>query len=96
MYFNKVNEKKGYKIMKKAKTLKDVVLIMYDNSYDFIGEDVKTLGSQGKHRKVLLFEHQLGARFKTENKKEIKALIGNLFTVESYNSGRYYQIYKTL
>ena len=43
---------------KQAKSLMDVIKIMNENFYDFIGEDVKTIGSNGKRRTVLLFERQ--------------------------------------
>ena len=80
---------------KQAKTLIDVIKIMNDNYYDFIGEDVKTIGSNGKRRTVLLFERRKGYGNEDHgiNKQH---LIGNNFKVEKYNNGHYYQVYKCL
>ena len=80
---------------KQAKSLMDVVKIMNENFYDFIGEDVKTIGSNGKRRTVLLFErqHKYGYIDNDINKQE---LIGNNFKVEKYNNGHYYQVYRCL
>ena len=80
---------------KQAKSLMDVVKIMYENFYDFIGEDIKTIGYNGKRRTVLLFErqHKYGYIDVDNNKQE---LIGNNFKVEKYNDGHYYQIYRCL
>lgn len=81
--------------MKQAKTLIDVIKIMNDNFYDFIGEDIKTIGVNGKRRTVLLFERRkdFGEEDNDINKQY---LIGNNFNVEKYNNGRYYQIYRCL
>lgn len=80
---------------KQAKSLMDVVKIMNENFYDFIGEDIKTIGYNGKRRTVLLFErqHKYGYVDVDNNKQE---LIGNNFKVEKYSGGRYYQVYKCL
>ena len=80
---------------KQAKSLTDVVKIMNENFYDFIGEDIKTIGSNGKRRTVLLFErqHKYGYIDIDNNKQE---LIGNNFKVEKYNNGHYYQVYRCL
>ena len=80
---------------KQAKSLMDVVKIMNENFYDFIGEDIKTIGYNGKRRTVLLFErqHKYGYVDVDNNKQE---LIGNNFKVEKYSDGRYYQVYKCL
>ena len=80
---------------KQAKSLMDVVKIMNENFYDFIGEDIKTIGSNGKRRTVLLFErqHKYGYIDNDINKQE---LIGNNFKVEKYNNGHYYQVYRCL
>ena len=80
---------------KQAKSLMDVVKIMNENFYDFISEDIKTIGSNGKRRTVLLFErqHKYGYVDVDNNKQE---LIGNNFKVEKYSNGRYYQVYKCL
>ena len=80
---------------KQAKSLMDVIKIMNDNHYDFIGEDIKTIGSNGKRRTVLLFErqHKFGYVDSDNNKQE---LIGNNFKVEKYGNGRYYQVYRCL
>ena len=80
---------------KQAKSLMDVVKIMNENFYDFIGEDIKTIGSNGKRRTVLLFErqHEYGYIDNDINKQE---LIGNNFKVEKYNNGHYYQVYRCL
>lgn len=81
--------------MKRAKTLTDVIKIMNDNYYDFIGEDIKTIGINGKRRNVLLFErrHKYGL-VDTDTDKQI--LIGNRYIVEKYSNGRYYQVYRCL
>lgn len=80
---------------KQAKTLKDVIKIMNDNCYDFIGEDVVTIGSRGKRRNVLLFERR--AEYgRVDNDIDKQYLIGNNFTVEKYCKGRYYQVYRCL
>ena len=80
---------------KQARSLMDVVKIMNENFYDFIGEDIKTIGSNGQRRKVLLFErkHKYGYVDVYNNKQE---LIGNNFKVEKYNDGHYYQVYRCL
>ena len=80
---------------KQAKSLMDVVKIMNENFYDFIGEDIKTIGYNGKRRTVLLFErqHKYGYVDVDNNKQE---LIGNNFKVEKNSDGRYYQVYKCL
>ena len=80
---------------KQAKSLMDVVKIMNENFYDFIGEDIKTIGYNGKRRTVLLFErqHKYGYVDVDNNKQE---LIGNNFKVEKYSNGRYYQVYRCL
>ena len=80
---------------KQAKSLMDVVKIMNKNFYDFIGEDIKTIGSNGKRRIVLLFERngEYGYEDHDINKQE---LIGNNFKVEKYNDGHYYQVYRCL
>lgn len=80
---------------KQAKNLMDVVKIMNENFYDFIGEDVKTVGSRGQRRTVLLFErrYKFGYADTDNNKQE---LIGNNFKVEKYNDGHYYQVYRCL
>ena len=80
---------------KQAKSLTDVIKIMNKNFYDFIGEDIKTIGSNGKRRTVLLFErqHKYGYVDNDNNKQE---LIGNNFKVEKYNNGHYYQVYRCL
>lgn len=80
---------------KQAKSLMDVIKIMNENFYDFIGEDVKTIGSRGQRRTVLLFErqHNFGYVDSDNNKQE---LIGNNFKVEKYNNGHYYQVYRCL
>lgn len=81
--------------MKQAKTLTDVIKIMNDNYYDFIGEDIKTIGVYGKRKNVLVFERrrEYGDVDTDANKQ---SLIGNRFTVEKYSNGRYYQIYRCL
>lgn len=81
--------------MKRAKTLIDVIKIMNDNFYDFIGEDIKTFETNGKRRTILLFERRkdFGEEDNDINKQY---LIGNNFHVEKYNNGRYYQIYRCL
>ena len=80
---------------KQAKSLMDVVKIMNENFYDFIGEDIKTIGVNGKRRTVLLFERckEYGYEDHDINKQY---LIGNNFKVEKYNDGRYYQVYRCL
>ena len=80
---------------KQAKSLMDVIKIMYENFYDFIGEDVKTIGSNGKRRTVLLFERQYKYGY-VDNDNNKQELIGNNFKVEKYNNGRYYQVYRCL
>lgn len=80
---------------KQAKTLTDVIKIMNDNFYDFIGEDVKTIGSRGKRRNVLVFERR--AEYGSiDNDIDKQYLIGNNFKVEKYCNGRYYQVYRCL
>lgn len=82
-------------MMKQAKTLTDVIKIMKDNYYDFIGEDIKTIGINGKRRNVLLFERRCKyGLVDTDTDKQF--LIGNRFTVEKYSNGRYYQVYRCL
>lgn len=77
----------------KAKTLLDVIKIMYENNYDFISESVKTIGVYGKRRTALLFERRYGHE---SNNIDAKCLIGNKFEVEKYNNGKYYQVYRCL
>lgn len=80
---------------KQAKTLTDVIKLMREWFYDFVSEDVKTIGANGKRRTVLLFErqHKYGYVDSDNNKQE---LIGNNFKVEKYSNGRYYQVYRCL
>ena len=80
---------------KQARNLMDVIKIMNENFYDFIGEDIKTIGVNGKRRTVLLFERRkkYGHEDHDINKQY---LIGNNFKVEKYNDGHYYQVYRCL
>lgn len=80
---------------KQARTLTDVIKIMKDNFYIFVGEDVKTIGSTGKRRTVLLFERDSKYGY-NDNDINKQYLIGNNFKVEKYSHGRYYQIYRCL
>lgn len=81
--------------MKQAKTLTDVVKIMNDNYYDFIGEDIKTIGVYGKRRNVLVFERRKEYGYEDHDINK-QYLIGNNFKVEKYNNGHYYQVYRCL
>lgn len=80
---------------KQAKTLIDVIKSMDEWFYDFIGEDVKTIGLSGKRRTVLLFERRNGYGYEDHGINK-QYLIGNNFKVEKYNNGRYYQVYRCL
>lgn len=80
---------------KQAKNLMDVIKIMNDNFYDFIGEDIKTIGSNGKRRTVLLFERRKEYGYEDHDINK-QYLIGNNFKVEKYSNGRYYQVYRCL
>lgn len=80
---------------KQARTLIDVIKIMNNNFYDFIGEDIKTIGSRGQRRNVLLFERRTGYGY-VDNDINKQYLIGNNFKVEKYCNGRYYQVYRCL
>lgn len=81
--------------IKQAKTLTDVIKIMHEYFYDFIGEDVKTIGTSGKRRNVLLFERRSGYGYKDYGVDK-QFLIGPRFKVEKYNNGHYYQVYRCL
>ena len=80
---------------KQARSLTDVVKIMNENFYDFIGEDIKTIGSNGKRRTVLLFERKSNYGY-VDNDINKQELIGYNFKVEKYNEGHYYQVYRCL
>lgn len=77
----------------KTKTLTDVIKIMQENLYDFIGEDIKTIGANGKRRIVLLFERRHGHE---SSNVDVACLIDDSFKVEKYNNGNYYQVYRCL
>ena len=80
---------------KQAKNLTDVIRIMRENFYDFIAEDVKTIGANGKRRTVLVFERREGHGYEDQDINK-QHLIGNNFKVEKYNNGHYYQVYRCL
>lgn len=80
---------------KQAKNLTDVVKIMNENFYDFISEDIKTLGVNGKRRTVLLFERREEYGYEDHDVNK-QYLIGNNFKVEKCNDGHYYQVYRCL
>ena len=80
---------------KQAKNLMDVIKIMDKNFYDFISENIKTVGVNGKRRTVLLFERRKGYGYKDDDINK-QYLIGNNFKVEKYNDGHYYQVYRRL
>lgn len=80
---------------RQAKNLIDVVKIMNENFYDFISEDIKTVGVNGKHRTVLLFERRKGYGYE-DNGINKQYLVGNKFKVEKYNNGHFYQVYRCL
>ena len=80
---------------KKARNLMDVIKIMNENFYDFISENVKTIGTNGKHRTVLLFERRKGYRYEDHDSNK-QYLIDNNFKVEKYNDGHFYQVYRCL
>ena len=80
---------------KKARNLIDVIKIMDENFYDFISENIKTIGVNSKHRTVLLFERRKGYGYEDHDINK-QYLIGNDFKVEKYNNGRYYQVYRCL
>lgn len=80
---------------KQAKSLMDVVKIMNENFYDFISEDIKTIGENGKRRTVLLFERRKGYGYEDHGINK-QYLIGNNFKIEKYNDGHYYQVYRCL
>lgn len=73
------------------KTLLDVIKTMNNNGFDFIGKECKTIEANGKRRTCLIF-----VRAFYDNKTNPKELLGKEFTCESYNHGRYYQVYRTL
>lgn len=80
---------------KQAKSLMDVVKIMDENFYDFISEDIKTVGVNGRRRTVLLFERRKGYGYEDHGINK-QYLIGNNFKIEKYNNGHYYQVYRCL
>lgn len=80
---------------KQAKTLTDVIKLMNEWFYDFIGEDIRTIGTSGKRRTVLVFERRKGYGDE-DNDINKQYLIGNNFKVKKYNNGRYYQVYRCL
>ena len=80
---------------KRARNLTDVIKIMNENFYDFIGENIKTIGVNGKHRTVLLFERRKEYGYEDHDINK-QYLVGNNFTVEKYNDGHYYQVYRCL
>ena len=80
---------------KQAKNLTDVIKIMNENFYDFIGEDIKTIDANGKNRTVLLFERREEYGYEDHGINK-QYLIGNNFKVEKYNNGHYYQVYRCL
>lgn len=66
---------------KQARTLTDVIEIMSDNFYIFIGKDIKTIGLNGKRRTVLLFERNSEYGYEDHDINK-QYLIGNNFNVE--------------
>lgn len=80
---------------KQAKNLMDVIKIMNENFYDFISEDIKTVGVNGKRRAVLLFERRKGYGYEDHDINK-QYLIGNNFKIEKYNNGHFYQVYRCL
>ena len=80
---------------KQARNLTDVIKIMNENFYDFISENVKTIGVNGKRRTVLLFERRKGYGYEDHDINK-QYLIGNDFKIEKYNNGHYYQVYRCL
>ena len=80
---------------KRANNLIDVIKIMNENFYDFIGENIKTIGANGKRRTVLLFERRKEYGYEDHDINK-QYLIGNNFKIEKYNDGHYYQVYRCL
>ena len=80
---------------KQARNLMDVIKIMNENFYDFISENIKTIGANDKRRTVLLFERRKEYGYKDHDINK-QYLIGNNFKVEKYNDGHYYQVYRCL
>lgn len=80
---------------KQARTLTNVIKLMDEWFYDFLGKDVRTIGSSGKRRTVLVFERRNGYGYEDHDINK-QYLIGNNFKVEKYISGRYYQVYRCL
>lgn len=82
--------------MRKAKTLTDVVVVMYELNYDFIGEGYQTIGQAGQVRNVLRFERNKKYRDESADIKELQEKISDNFTIEKYCNGRYYHVYRNL
>ena len=80
---------------KQARNLMDVIKIMNENFYDFISENIKTIGVNDKRRTVLLFERRKEYGYEDHDINK-QYLIGNNFKVEKYNDGHYYQVYRCL
>lgn len=80
---------------RQARTSKDVIKLMDEWFYDFIGKDVRTMGPRGQRRTVLVFERRAEYGY-VDHGINKQYLIGNNFKVEKYNSGLYYEIYRWL
>lgn len=73
------------------KNLIDVINVMFENGFDYVGDKVKTIGNSGKKRNCLLFR-----RAYNNSKNDPRELLTDDFVCEDYSNGKYYQVYRCL
>ena len=71
------------------KNLIDVINVMFENGFDYVGDKVKTIGISGKKRNCLLFR-----RAYDYSKNDPRELLSDDFVCENYSNGKYYQVYR--
>ena len=73
------------------KNLIDVIDVMFENGFDYVGDEVKTIGISGKERTCLLFR-----RAYNNSKNNPEEFLPDDFVCENYGNGKYYQVYRCL
>ena len=71
------------------KNLTDVINVMFENGFDYVGDEVKTIGISGKKRTCLLFR-----RAYNNSKNNPRDFLTGDFVCENYSNGKYYQVYR--
>ena len=73
------------------KDLIDVINVMFENEFDYVGDEVKTIGISGKKRTCLLFR-----RAYNNSKNDPREFLSDDFVCENYINEKYYQVYRRL